>query len=693
MKNKFDYLIYKKVFKYIKKFFRLVSDEFSFNPIQEGKKDLEYFKSKAFYTLSIFFIVFAFLPISYGVFLLFKEALIIPGIVEFLIYLIVLILMMNNRINIIYKRYIFVLCVYLMGLMLLFVTGPKGAGLVVIVSAFGLAAFLMKKRHNIVFILISLLVFIGISILLHNGLLKNMLISQYKQTWFIVAISTQTMGTLFVLIINNLFSNIEHQIEEIEKRTNIIKESEEKYKLLFENSGVLVGYYSPKGKIISYNKKEAESMGGLPKDFIDKSIYDILPESYADKCMNQITNAILDNTSKEYEDLVPFITGEKWLSSTFNKIVNIKGDVVGVQIVSIDITAKKQVQEKLIHASIHDEFTGLYNRKYFEEAKSTIDNQDVVTYAIIIADVNGLNLINDAFGFAEGDHLLIETVKILQSCCCNKELLARTGGDDFSIFMPAVENEVKNLIQQIKDRCQAYNQIVENKELCISLSIGYGLTNGNKGLDEAQKEAINSLNNHKILEGKSHQNSIISSMIASMYEKSQETKDHADRIAFYSQMLGEKIGLSQNDMDQLYLFSMLHDIGKIGIDDSILNKPGTLTNEEWEEMKKHPEIGYRIAMSTIELKSSAKFILTHHERWDGKGYPQGLLGEKIPILSRILAIADAYDAMTEDRVYRKAITSEKALAEINENSGTQFDPQLAKLFIEIISKTIVDNNL
>ncbi len=116
MKNKFDYLIYKKVFKYIKKCFRLVSDEFSFNPIQEGKKDLEYFKSKAFYTLSIFFIVFAFLPISYGVFLLFKEALIIPGIIEFLIYLIVLILMMNNRINIIYKRYIFVLCVSTKGL-------------------------------------------------------------------------------------------------------------------------------------------------------------------------------------------------------------------------------------------------------------------------------------------------------------------------------------------------------------------------------------------------------------------------------------------------------------------------------------------------------------------------------------------------------------------------------------------------
>lgn len=151
-------------------------------------------------------------------------------------------------------------------------------------------------------------------------------------------------------------------------------------------------------------------------------------------------------------------------------------------------------------------------------------------------------------------------------------------------------------------------------------------------------------------------------------------------------MIGEKIGLSQNNMDQLHLFSMLHDIGKIAIDDRILNKPGKLTSEEWMEMKKHPEIGYRIAMSTIELKSSAEFILTHHERWDGKGYPQGLSGEEIPLLSRILGIADAYDAMTEDRVYRKAMAHEEAVAEIIKNKGTQFDPQLAQLFADLIQK-------
>jgi HD-GYP domain-containing protein (c-di-GMP phosphodiesterase class II) len=127
---------------------------------------------------------------------------------------------------------------------------------------------------------------------------------------------------------------------------------------------------------------------------------------------------------------------------------------------------------------------------------------------------------------------------------------------------------------------------------------------------------------------------------------------------------------------------MLHDIGKIGIDNSILNKPGKLSKNEWEIMKKHSEIGYRIAMSSPELEPIAEYILAHHERWDGNGYPQGLKGEEIPLLSRILAVVDSYDAMTEDRVYRKAMTHQAAIEEIKKNAGTQFDPNIAQIFID-----------
>ena len=137
-------------------------------------------------------------------------------------------------------------------------------------------------------------------------------------------------------------------------------------------------------------------------------------------------------------------------------------------------------------------------------------------------------------------------------------------------------------------------------------------------------------------------------------------------------------------MVELELLSMLHDIGKIGVDDSILTKFDTLTDAEWREMKKHPEIGYRIAMAAPELKHIAEYILCHHERWDGKGYPQGLTGEEIPVLSRIIAVVDSYDAMTHDRAYRKAISAEDAKTEILNNAGTQFDPKIAKVFVDKI---------
>lgn len=135
------------------------------------------------------------------------------------------------------------------------------------------------------------------------------------------------------------------------------------------------------------------------------------------------------------------------------------------------------------------------------------------------------------------------------------------------------------------------------------------------------------------------------------------------------------------------MFAILHDIGKIGVSDQILNKPGPLNEEELAQMRKHPEIGYRIAMSSPEFAPVADYILAHHERWDGNGYPNRMRGEDIPLLARILALADAYDAMTQDRVYRKALPRNVVLNEIRVNSGTQFDPYITSAFLDILENT------
>ena len=186
----------------------------------------------------------------------------------------------------------------------------------------------------------------------------------------------------------------------------------------------------------------------------------------------------------------------------------------------------------------------------------------------------------------------------------------------------------------------------------------------------------------KLLEHKSTHGAMISSIKATMTETSHETEEHSERMVKLSRALGRELKLSDQQLVDLDLVSTLHDIGKICIHEKILAKPGKLTREEWAEIKKHPEAGYRITQASSELTRVAQYILCHHERWDGKGYPSGLAGQSIPLLSRVIAVVDAYDAMTQDRPYRKAMAREVAIEEIVLNAGTQFDPDIARIFVE-----------
>jgi len=181
---------------------------------------------------------------------------------------------------------------------------------------------------------------------------------------------------------------------------------------------------------------------------------------------------------------------------------------------------------------------------------------------------------------------------------------------------------------------------------------------------------------NKLLHAKTYRDTILLSLKAALMEKSMETEEHAERLKEMCRKIGEGMGLSIQQLNTLELLAVLHDIGKVAIEEGILMNPGSLTEEEWGKMRKHCEIGYRIAQSAPELSHIAEYILSHHERWDGKGYPQGLKGEEIPLLSRILAVADAFDAMIHDRPYRKAMSREKAMAELKRNAGTQFDPDV-----------------
>jgi len=285
----------------------------------------------------------------------------------------------------------------------------------------------------------------------------------------------------------------------------------------------------------------------------------------------------------------------------------------------------------------------------------------------------------------------MKTAEILRECIREQDVLARTGGDEFAILMPDTDNDTAcQILMKISKEIDHFNQATAEKTFVISISLGCGTKVAvNDALDHTIKTAEDFMYKRKLMDHKSSHSALIASIRTTLFERSQETEEHAERLSELSRRIGEALHLSQMELYELALLSTLHDIGKIGISDSILNKPGKLTEPEWEEMKRHSEIGYRIAMSSPELASIADYILCHHENWDGTGYPQALTGNNIPLLSRILAVVDAFDAMTHDRSYRKALSAAEARTEILRNAGTQFDPVIAGIFANKILKETV----
>ncbi|SHI13531.1 PAS domain S-box-containing protein/diguanylate cyclase (GGDEF) domain-containing protein [Sporobacter termitidis DSM 10068] len=353
-----------------------------------------------------------------------------------------------------------------------------------------------------------------------------------------------------------------------------------------------------------------------------------------------------------------------------------------------DISESKRRETEILYLNYHDLLTGLYNRAYFEEACSRLDCGRQLPISVIMGDINGLKLVNDAFGHKEGDKLLVEIARILSVCCRKEDILARTGGDEFCILLPqTAAADARAICKRIYSDCVKYGNKSVKDAFYLSISLGYATkTEAETTIESILAEAEGYMYKQKLLERKSMRSSLLSSIKTTMAEKNHITAEHEERLVALSKLIGEAMDLSDAQINELELLSTLHDLGKLSIDDQILNKPGDLTEDEWVEIRKHPEVGYRITQASPELAPIAEYILCHHEHWDGSGYPQGLRGEAIPLLSRIVSVVDSYDAMTQDRPYRTAMPRPDAIREILANAGTQFDPAVAQIFISVLQE-------
>ncbi|WP_026888425.1 sensor domain-containing diguanylate cyclase/phosphohydrolase [Clostridium beijerinckii] len=471
--------------------------------------------------------------------------------------------------------------------------------------------------------------------------------------------------------------------EEIEKQKNILR-------TIIDAVPESIFYKDKESRFLGFNKKFEDfyKKRGV-EEIIGKTDLEIYGNyNEAKKFIEQDDKIMVTKKATYFEHRIQNENGREIVEENVKiPVVDKDGQVWGLVGLSRDITERKILEERLRYLSEIDILTGLYNRYSFEEKIKELNHEQYLPLGIIMGDVNGLKIVNDTLGHLEGDNLLKSIARVLKDICHPNGYVFRWGGDEFIILIPNC-NELKceKVIRKITKRCEQ----ADYKFMQLSIALGEGIK---YSLQEDIYDCINKVEEkvyrQKLLEKKSIRSSIMDSLKKSLEEKNMETNEHTERVTQYALEIGKKLRLKISELDELALVASLHDIGKIGVNEEILLKPGKLTKEEFEIMKTHTEKGYRIINASSELGNVAKCVLTHHEKWDGNGYPLGLAGEEIPLMARIINVADSYDVMTNDRVYKKAIGKEEAIKELKRCSGTQFDPKIVKCFIDYVKNNIV----
>lgn len=463
--------------------------------------------------------------------------------------------------------------------------------------------------------------------------------------------------------------------------------NENKFKAAFESSRDAITIMSREGRLVDCNERALELYGLSSKeDFLDQGPADFSPPQQPDgfdSC--ELAREYIKEVLYEKDYVCFEWSHQRRDGSTFPAEVTLTsyqlGDEVVLQASVRDITDRKCQEEKLQYLSLHDTLTGLYNRAFFEEEMRRLSGSREYPVTIVVADMDGLKLINDTMGHLRGDELLQVCAKVLKRSLRNYDVLARIGGDEFAVILPRADQAVaKKVIERINGFCEEYN--LEHNELPLNISLGAATAERETmPLEDIYKKADDLMYRDKLERKNRVRTRTVDMLQAALSERDYIAYGHGERIAGLCMLMGEKLNLDDRQLIDMTLLAQVHDLGKVGVSDRILFKDSTLAAEEWEEMRQHSEKGYHIALSSPDLAEVADLILKHHEHWDGQGYPQRLQGKEIPLECRIFAVAEAFDVMTNERPYRKAVREEEAIRELKRCSGTQFDPEIVEIFV------------
>lgn len=349
----------------------------------------------------------------------------------------------------------------------------------------------------------------------------------------------------------------------------------------------------------------------------------------------------------------------------------------------------QETHEKLRKLSLYDRLTGLYNRNFFEEEMHDMLGEDLRSVGVISCDVDALKFVNDTLGHSVGDDMLVQTSQIITKVLGNQGKAIRMGGDEFIALLFNVDEErVQITCDKIKESLQQVNEGRDGFTLRLSMGSEYSCVQPIDGesILAMIRKADDGMYRQKLANSFEKRRLMMQEIMEMLNRRDYLTEGHGERVAYLARRLGEVAGLDEGKLEKMRLLGKFHDVGKVGIASEIMDKQGILTADEVFEMERHAEVGYRIAQTIPELVPIADFILKHHEWWNGQGYPIGLQGVDIPIEARILSIVDAYDEMTSDRPYHKAMIQDDALGELERLSDIQFDGELVRLFGKILRK-------
>ncbi|MCM1162606.1 MAG: HD domain-containing protein [Roseburia sp.] len=392
---------------------------------------------------------------------------------------------------------------------------------------------------------------------------------------------------------------------------------------------------------------------------------------------------------KEFEYELKTEQGKKIYQCRYSCMKD-KGRIIGSSFVFYDITTVKEAYFALERSITYDKLTGFFNKRSFFNQMPQWEDSKYWPVTIAVFNVNNLQMMNDSYGTEYGDQVMLALTSILKGCIGTENFIAKVdGGDIVAVFENMSQEKAIEVCEKIKKK-------METVSLDNPVTLEYGVSekaDGAKAADKVFLEARNSMRNKKMLLNTSASRALVDSLKQTLSESDYETEEHVERTREMSARLGKEMGLSDSDIAKLELLAVLHDIGKVAIPHNVLVKKGKLNEEERKIMQQHTVKGYRIAKSSPELAEIADCILSHHEKWDGTGYPNGLKGEEIPLLARVISAVDSHDVMVHNRPYHTAMPEQAAIDELKACAGTQFDPHVVEVFVGLLEREELNKEL